>query len=508
MVSMTVLALLAPLLVLLAVTAAPYVLLAADLGFVMLGNAPWSLGGVSVDVTDLIIAAIGLALAVRRGWLRDAVRRGSAHLGLWIAFLALITVGYLQAKSLLRTPGDSLLVLYQLYLAGIAVGLLIRSGWRQEGRGGIPYFWLWIVYGTMVSVVYLHAPLNQPNFSSPIAVAYQLYRYAWKPILYFALVAVLIGDGQKLQRLLLLLVVLADACSLWATWQGYTGIEPTGPFLTKNQLGGNLIIPFAVCLSGVLYPRSRRSLTFHWLSLLLLLRAFTIAGSRGAFVAIVAAAGVLFACFVLTRRGRARAPRLLLAGAGLAILALAVRPDLLHRPSVQNLLAITHATTVDTIEWRVQERWPHFWNTIEEHPWLGVGTEVDLTLGSSGNTPHNGYLALGVIGGVPATLVFLAFLSMALASALSAFFRARHPSHRALGAAIAAGLVGVAVHNLVDATFLLPFAAKQIWLVTAVSLVLARNERAFPLPDAVHAAPPLARRPLAVSPLTPLGARP
>ncbi len=69
--------------------------------------------------------------------------------------------------------------------------------------------------------------------------------------------------------------------------QGYSGDEATGPFLSKNALGGALIIPLITGSGRRASARGRWLWRFYAVSILVIGRGFLFAGSRGAFMAVV-----------------------------------------------------------------------------------------------------------------------------------------------------------------------------------------------------------------------------
>ncbi len=69
---------------------------------------------------------------------------------------------------------------------------------------------------------------------------------------------------------------------------------------------------------------------------------------------------------------------------------------------------------------------------------------------------------------------------------MRAFRRGPDAWQRQVGLAVAAAIIGVMIHNMVDETFRLPFAMNAFWLLTAATAMLARRANAF-LPAPVPA---------------------
>lgn len=425
-----------PVLVLLVFVGPPHLLLALDLLFIIF-PVEWDVGNVHIDLTDVIFAAILL-------------------------------------------------------------GFLLRPSWRRARKGQrIPYFGLWACYGVLASLAYLMAPINSEYLTDPIRIGYQLYRYAWKPILYYGLAALLITDRKRLDIVFLAIILAGDICAVEATIQGYAGLEANGPFFQKNQLGGAVIIPLFLALGGYLTSASRTRKLFYAGSILLLGRALTISASRGAFVAAVVAMGFFLVALAGTTEGRARVRRLVApALIGLPLL-LALSPDLLQRPSLKYMLTASNPDTVDNFQWRQQERWPYFWDKITTHPWFGIGTDVDPDLGEHANTPHNGYLSVAVINGLPVLGIFVVFSVLALRNGVRAFRRAGDVREGILAVSMAAALVTILCHNLVDSTITTTIpATKGFWLLTAELAIVAARPRVLARRATAPAARPARARTL------------
>lgn len=405
-----------------------------------------------------------------------------APLILCLAFVAPLYVVLLLDLGLAIFPlqwrvSDVHVDLTDMTLLAVTLALLLRPRARP-GWPGLRHRWLWLAYGALLSVAYVNAPINQEHLTDPIRVAYQLFHWAWRPVLHYPLYVAFFNDRKKFGAALIAVLLAADVCAAQATIQGYASMEATGPFFSKNELGGMLVIPMLVAIGGFFFAPSRRRKTFYALSTLAILRGLTISGSRGAVVAAVL--GIMFfaAGLAMTGYGRARLVRFGVAAAALGIVALMTQPDLLERPTVQHMLTASHPEEVDNYQWRKQERWPVFWAKIMAHPWLGMGTDVDLSLGEDANTPHNGYLSIAVTSGIPVLAVFVTFALLAVRGGLRVFRRARDRSQALLGLTLAAALAGFLVHNMVDSTLQMPFATKLFWLLIAGGMLVPRLQPA------------------------------
>lgn len=426
--------------------APPIWLLCADLVLSVIDER-WDLGGVWVDPTDLTLAALVLCLAVR-----PAVR-----------------------QRLRRFP--------------------------------VPYLWLWVTLGVLASIAYLSAPQNQQYLTDPVRFVYQLYRYAWKPFIFYPVAIIMLSERSSLRAVLVAMIVAADLACLPAILQGYAGERAMGPFNAPNILGGALVVPAILCLSGLIATplRSRSAAAFYVISGLLIVRAVTFSGSRGAFAAILAGAAVLLIGALPRRRARSRMLRVIGMGVLATMAVFILKPNLLERPTIERMLSLGGGANDATMQWRAEERWPHFVAIVEAHPWFGVGTATDTALGyDDGNTPHNGYLAMALVNGIPALLVFLALIACALRDAQVLARRGKQVVQHVFAVTVAACLVGVLVHNYVEVTFDHTLVGKLLWILVALAAI-ARRRPSVLLPQAA-AVPPGAPRETAAAPsLAPLG---
>ena len=411
-------------------------------------------------------------------------------------------------------------------LAGLGLGELYRDGWETGGvyfdgtdltfgllglsllvyrlpRGALrnlPYLRWWVLLGVLLSLSYVLQPGAWPYITSPAALGYQLYRYCWRPILYFPLALVLFRNGSKIDLAILAVIAWADWFALNAVWQMYTGAPHiNGGFLTKNLMGGALIAPFILSGVGCLIASGRKRM-FLYACVLLILRALISGGSRGAFIAAVCG-GAIAAVLIATRpEGRARFSSLIPALV-LVVLAIgALKPDVLERPAISYMIRGLTPTDVDTFQWRVQERWPYFLDVVRGNPVFGIGTEVDVGFGERGNTPHNGYLGLAVANGIPATLLYVGLLLAGVRSGVTVALHGASPKERIRAAGLAGALAGILVHNVGESTFKSSFIGPTCWLLAALCILLDLEARratraAKAEPPTGRAAPtPIARR--------------
>lgn len=363
--------------------------------------------------------------------------------------------------------------------AALALAVFLRSGPKRERTSKLRlYLGLWAAYGVLISLAYLITPANQENLTRPVAVAYQLYRYCWKPILYYLLAILFLGEERPRTAFVLAVLFAADICAIAAIGQGYRGdvvVGTLGENGQKNAVASMMLIPMLLSLMGWADPRSRRLSVFYLFSGALAARAVLISGSRSAFVAALVAGGMLLWGTWRMPTVRPRVRQLVVMATLLLALLFVLKPGLRDRPALQKTLTAAQLTEDDNFRWRLEQRWPHFWEMTLDHPWLGNGTDVDLSLGESGNTPHNGYLSVAVTYGIPAAFLFAFFIVSGIRDGLRAYRMGRTPQSRLLGITVAAGITGVAVNNIVETSINDPSVSALFWTLVAVGAVEARR---------------------------------
>jgi len=340
----------------------------------------------------------------------------------------------------------------------------------------LPGIYLWGLLGILVSIAYCLAPVNQPHLSDPLRIVYQLYRYCWRPILVFPLAMMVVGtDIQKARGLITWVFMMGCYFALLATWQGYHGGQATGPFNTKNALGGALIAPCVCALSYIIAVRQQKQWRYGMLGCLLLLRGVIFARSRGAFVATFAAVGAFLGSLFLSSVGRMRVLRFC------AMVAIAIPcifllvPDILERPNVRRIFELVQGSDVKNFVWRRELRWPHFMAMARNNFWFGVGTDRDLSLGWEANTPHNGFLSLVLIYGAPAAAIFVLLGLKSVFLGVLTLWRARTPEVKLVCITFASGIFGILTHQFVEGTLAHEFTPAAYWMMTGVTAMACRS---------------------------------
>ena len=152
----------------------------------------------------------------------------------------------------------------------LGFAIVLRGRFDRQGTK-IPYLVPWLLLGIFLSLAYLVAPQNQRNLTDPVRIGYQLYRYCWKPLLYYPLAMVFLRDASKIRIAFFTMVVGFDLCAFNAIQQGFQGYSAApGPFGHGNAFASILVTPFILCFASVLYSRSVGEQIFCGISMLVM----------------------------------------------------------------------------------------------------------------------------------------------------------------------------------------------------------------------------------------------
>lgn len=410
-------------------------------------------------VTLLWMAGLGLIFAIFLPvwWLMLYDLSMVTYFGNW-------SIGFLRIG-----PND-------LFVGLMVGGMVLRARRSEEWRlGKFPFLWLWGILLLMLCGSYLTAPVNQRNLTDPIRVVYQLSRYCARPVAYFVLASILLRSANRTYTAIYFIIGGAVQCSLMAIEQGYAGMAAApGPFRTGNQLGGVLVIPMLMAMAGTIFPRNRFHWGFSFISLGLMARALLFCQSRGAMVACVGG-GLVFGALLITRNiGRQRLKWMSPFIAMGLVAALPLLPLILANRFISHAVSAADGSKASTMQWRMQERWPHFWAIAVANPVFGIGTAVDLSLGPKANTPHNGFLSMLVMWGFPAFGILMFFAFRTIWNGCLLFWYAPNPDHKIHGLGVAAGVSGILTHQLVEVTLNAPFTFKVFWILVATTELAKR----------------------------------
>lgn len=340
-----------------------------------------------------------------------------------------------------------------LMVGCMAVALVLRARRDPDAQAKIPYMKGWLLLALFLSLAYLVAPQNQRNLTDPVRIIYQLYRYCWKPLLYFPLALMLLRDAKKIDQVLMCMLIGVDICALVVIKEGFAGVDAAaGPFGHGNAFASITVTSCMVSFAYLFHSKSKLRLAFAAFSFAILFRAVLFSESRAGLLSVVLSLVCFCGLMALMPSGRIRlgkfAPLLLLA----PLLIVIVRPDVLKSQTAVHAISVTEGSQAGTMQWRMKERWPHFMAKAKEKPILGTGTAVDLSLGDSANTPHNGYIALAVRYGFPVAILYIFFGFGALINGIIAFFNTRVTRLKIFAAMTASPMVGILAHNMIEST--------------------------------------------------------
>ncbi len=351
----------------------------------------------------------------------------------------------------------------------VALPIRARSSLGRAWRS-LPYRWPWVILVVLSAFAYAKAPLNSEFFSSPLSMLYQIYRYSIRSLLFFPLAAMLITEKSKALMAILVLTLAVDIVALQSVLAYRQGVADAG-FFNRNYLGGAYLLSYLSCIAGIVTSKKISVKALCIVTILLLTRSLLYATSRGSWAGIILASTLLLLYMGWSRFLRGSIFRwAAIAILGFFLVLVPLKPDLLDRPNVKGLLTLKSPLEDGNLQWRMTERWPHFWNLCLENPWFGTGIPYDPSLGESGHTPHNTYLGIAVGSGLPVLALF-AFLTAS--AARSGLILARFGSGQdvaLMGMVGLAYLAGIAVNGLVESTLQNPFISSVFWSVVGVTL--------------------------------------
>jgi len=356
----------------------------------------------------------------------------------------------------------------------IALGLLLILGAISlSSLSEVPHLRLWVLYGALLSAAYIKLAFELGYLTDPVRIVYQLYRYCWRGILFYPLVWMFFQEEHRLRRLVFTMVLCADILGLVWIRMSRLGIAyELG--IHKNGIGGFLILPIFLALGLALYGSTAREKTFYRSSLFVQLAALWYAQSRGA-VAGVFCGMICFGLvdgFFYTKKGLVT---MILASLLMVTTILLIKPDFGEGSGIRDnyIGLVENPTEEDNFQWRVQNRWGYFLEKVLSNPILGVGEAADLTLGRRANTPHNAYLEIAVKSGIPALVVFLSFITIAMRRAFYVVKSRKGDSYGGLAIGILCGIVAVCIASIVDGHFTNPTVQPWLWVTIGLSVLLA-----------------------------------
>ena len=273
-------------------------------------------------------------------------------------------------------------------------------------------------------------------------------------------------DIWAMRLLFLMAVVISLKIMMWyvLTIVGGEPLDTAGLFkssFSNRRVFGqvaSLVIPLlAYPLLNTDMPRVQRWGLFALLALWWML--LIMSGSRGSWVALVAAAVVLAAVAWRASSGWIRV-QLCALGAGVllyVVLFVGVPVWLGLDVTLENRLS-----QLTELNGRA-ELWAIAWTQIQAHPWLGVGPmHLAAIRNDIAAHPHNAILQLAAEWGVPAALALIVPVAVGMLRLL-AKLRQQDVSPNILLVCLTASLLAASVLSMVDGVIVMPYT--QTWLV-------------------------------------------
>lgn len=358
-----------------------------------------------------------------------------------------------------------------LPILGCALLSLIFSGkgWSHK-LSDVPLIGLWTLLGIWMSIAYVNGVWNLGYLTDPFSITYQLYRYVWRPLLFYLFVFYFLRKEAHVKALILVIVAPAVLFALNQIVQARLGFDfgPVFNTFPKNAYAGYLIFPSMLALNTGFTARWKPARYFYLLSFFTLMLGYWYLGSRGAMIAVLF--GVMVFSLFAERQQRNR-----FIGVSLLLMmaVLLFKPNFGANSGIRyHFLAALEGSDEGNMSWRTEQRWPHFMEKVKQHPFIGVGSDVDYNLGYRGNTPHNGYLSIAVTAGIPALIMMLLLIFRYIRLGLQMRRGRDDEFHSNLSVGLISGLSAILLHSTVDSTisgfpmhefFWMMFAIIAIW---------------------------------------------
>ena len=271
-----------------------------------------------------------------------------------------------------------------------------------------------------------------------------------KVLMVVLMITATVSTLQRLRLLIFTQAISVSAIAVVAIWKGRLIVGRLegilgGQYGDPNDLALAIIISLPLCLALLFLSRNSFWKILWSVSILVMLYAVFLTGSRGGFLALVVAAGVSLWEFAI--RGRRR---YLLAFAALTGLVLLVSAGGTLVGRLKGTFNVTEDTAAayDSARSRRQLLLRSIEVTME-HPLFGVGPGNFNQLSGQWHTTHNSLTLMSSEGGVPALILYVLILWCGFKNlrATKRLARGRTES-RLLARALLASLAGYAVGSL------------------------------------------------------------
>jgi len=402
-------------------------------------------------------------------------------------YLLVFSVPYGSLKNVQAGGVNVTITEFLAFCAGAA--FLMQSA--IKGRVRVPWAW-WV--GPLLLYIAV-AIVSATSAASPVLSLKEILKLGELLVTYL-LVLTYIDTPARLRRLLLLLVLAAVSQALYGLLQTFAHVGPasfvragalraSGTFDQPNPFAGylNFTLPllFAGVITGVpVVGRLTRP------AFVILGAALLASGSRGAYLALIAALVVMALIYV----PRAR---ILIYVGGAALFALAAGTVLGLAPAsittaALDLFGVSNIDVANPTpqDWPTAERLAHQLAGLRmfaDRPILGVGignypaAYAHYQLAGPWGNPlghaHNYYINIAAEAGIAGLLAFLIALAAAFVIVARLYRRAETPWTRAIALGALGVLVTVTVHNNFDNIFVHEMEA-QLALIVGIATVACR----------------------------------
>jgi len=362
-------------------------------------------------------------------------------------------------------------------------------------KGRVHVRWAWWAGPLLLYIAV--AVVSATGATSPVLSLKEILKLGELLVTYL-LILTYIDSPARLRRLLLLLVLAAVSQALYGLLQTFAHVGPasfvragalraSGTFDQPNPFAGYLNFTLPLLLAGVIagVPVVGR-LTRP--ALVILGAALLVSGSRGAYLALIAALVVMTLVYVPRARMLiyvgAAALFALVGGAIFGLVPASITTAVLDLFGISNI-DVANPTLQD---WPTAERLAHQLAGLRmfaDHPILGVGIgnypaayhkyQVAPVWVNDLGHAHNYYINIAAEAGAIGLIAFLAVLVAAFVIVARLYRRAETPWARTIALGALGVLVTVTVHNNFDNIFVHEMEA-QLALIVGIATVACRLE--------------------------------
>jgi len=404
-------------------------------------------------------------------------------------YLLVFSVPY-GAVNKLQTGGVNVTITeFLAFCAGAA--FLMQSAIR----GRVRVRWAWWAAPLLL---YIGVAIVSASGASSFTLSLKEVLKLGELLVTYLLVLTYVDTPVKLRRLVTLLVLAVGSQALYGLVQTFGHVGPSsfvragalrasGTFDQPNPFAGYIDFTLPLMIAGVI---TGTPVVRWWTkpAVVIMAAALLASGSRGAYIALIAALAVMLIVYI----PRARA---LLAVAGVALFGLVAGAFFGLVPSsittvVLDLFGVSNIDVANPTpqNWPTAERLAHQLAGLRmfaDHPLLGVGIGnyptayahyqvAPVWIYDLGHA-HNYYINIAAEAGIVGLIAFLVVLIAAFVIVARLYRRAATPWARTVALGALGALVTVAVHNNFDNIFVHEMEA-QFALIVGIATVACRLE--------------------------------